>query len=256
MRPPLPAPLQLSSPFPFVGRSQELATLRSLIPRLPGEGGRVALLGGEAGSGKSRLVREVAAQAATEGVMVLYGASDPVVRTPFGPFVQALSQLVRASDARTLHEDMGPAGGELTRLLPDLELSAGELPPPGKTDPDTGRHRLHTAFEDLLSNVSARLPVLLLVEDVHWADTQTLHLLRHLAWARRARMLVLATFRDTEVEMPPDLAGTLADLRRCDDLVPSSWTGSARKAWPNSSAGPPAATGWAPTRTWSRRFGR
>src|SRR5215469_11916275 len=102
MPPPLPGPLRLASPSPFVGRSRELAALRALVPRLPGEGRRVALIGGEAGAGKSRLVREFAREVAAEGVLVLYGACDPVVRTPFGPFVEALSQLVRVTDVETL----------------------------------------------------------------------------------------------------------------------------------------------------------
>ena len=76
----LPGPLRLTSTFPFVGRSAELETLRSLMPQAQGEGRRVALLGGEPGSGKSRLVREFAAEAADDGALVLYGACDAVVR--------------------------------------------------------------------------------------------------------------------------------------------------------------------------------
>jgi Mrp family chromosome partitioning ATPase len=80
----LPAPLRISSPFPFVGRGTELEVLRTLLPRADGEGRRVVLLGGEPGSGKSRLVREFAAQAAREGALVLYGACDAVVHAPYG----------------------------------------------------------------------------------------------------------------------------------------------------------------------------
>ena len=81
----LPAPLRLTPSFPFAGRSQELTTLRTLLPQAHGEGRHVALLGGEPGSGKSRLVREFAHEAAAEGVLVLYGACDAVVRTPYQP---------------------------------------------------------------------------------------------------------------------------------------------------------------------------
>ena len=76
----LPAPLRLTSTFPFVGRSAELNTLRTLMPSAEGEGQRVALLAGEPGSGKSRLVREFARAAASAGALVLYGACDAVVR--------------------------------------------------------------------------------------------------------------------------------------------------------------------------------
>src|SRR5215217_3747714 len=126
--PGLPAPLRLTPSFPFVGRSPELTTLRALLPDARSEGGRVALLAGEPGSGKSRLVRELAQDAATDGVLVLYGACDAVVRTPYGPFVTALQQLVRAGEPDVLRADLGTAGGELTRLLPDLAQRVGELP--------------------------------------------------------------------------------------------------------------------------------
>jgi ATP/maltotriose-dependent transcriptional regulator MalT len=215
----LPGSLRLTSTFPFVGRSSELETLRALMPTAEGEGRRVVLLSGEPGSGKSRLVREFAAEAAGAGALVLYGACDAVVRTPYGPFVEALEHVTRVVDPAELRAALGTSGGELTRLLPDLAGRVGDLPAPVDADADTERHRLHTAVTDLLVGLSAR-PVLLVLEDGHWADTSTLLLLRHLARAAgNARVLLLATFRDTEADLPDTLAQTLADLRRSDDVV-------------------------------------
>src|SRR4051794_22154105 len=213
-------------PLPFVGRATELSTLRALLPRAEGEGRRVVLLGGEAGSGKSRLVRELASRAASEDVLVLYGACDAVVRSPYGPFVEALDHLERTVDADELRAALGPTGGELARLLPDLPARVGGLPAPVAADPDTERHRLHTAVADLLTGVSHGRPVLLVVEDGHWADTPTLLLMRFLTRAAgRARLLLLATFRDAEVDLPPTLVEALADLRRSDDVVRLRLTG-------------------------------
>ena len=179
---PLPGTARALRPsFPFVDRPREMATLRSLLPRAQSEGRRIALVGGEPGSGKSRLVREIAHQAAKDGALVLYGACDAVVRTPYRPFVEALDQLVRASDPAELRDDLGPAGGELTRLLPDLRSRVGDLPEPVVADQDTERHRLNAAVSDLLVAASRRRPLLLVFEDGHWADTPTLLLLRHLA---------------------------------------------------------------------------
>ena len=184
----LPGPLSLSSGFPFVGRESELVTLRSLVPWAPGEGRRIALVGGEAGSGKSRLVREFAGEAAESGANVLYGACDAVVHPPYGPFVEALGELRAGTGAAT--------------------------------DPDTERHRLHTAVADLLERTGRERPVVLVLEDAHWADAPTLGLLRHLARAGgRARLLLVATFRETETDMPDALSEMLADLRRSDDVV-------------------------------------
>jgi DNA-binding CsgD family transcriptional regulator/tetratricopeptide (TPR) repeat protein len=216
----LPGPLRLPRPSPFVGRFAELAALNALVTRAAGEGRHLALRGGEAGSGKSRLVREVARHAAPSGVLVLYGACDAVVQTPYRPFVEALDQLVRATDPDVLRDELGATGGELTRLLPDLPRRVEGLAPPLSADPDTERHRLHTAVSDILVGAGRRQPVLLVLEDVHWADSATLVLLRHLARpAMESRLLVLTTFRDTEAEVPPQLADSLADLRRSEDVL-------------------------------------
>jgi DNA-binding CsgD family transcriptional regulator/tetratricopeptide (TPR) repeat protein len=218
--PDLPGSLRLPATFPFVGRSAELDALRGLVRGSESDGGRVVLLGGEAGSGKSRLVREFAAEAAGTGALVLYGACDAVVRTPYGPFVEALGRLTRVLEPGELRPALGPTGGELTRLLPELGARVGELAAPLSADPDTERHRLHTAVTDLLAGVSADRPVVLVLEDGHWADAPTLLLLRHLAQTTgTARVLLVATFRDTDAEIGGTLSETLADLRRSEGVV-------------------------------------
>lgn len=180
----------------------------------------MVLLGGEPGSGKTRLVRELASEAASDGVLILYGACDAVVRTPYGPFVEALDQLARVIDPAELRDALGTTGGELTRLLPDLPARIGDLPAPVKADPDTERHRLHTTVADLLTGISQPRPVLLVLEDVHWADAPTLLLLRFLARAAgNARLLLLATFREGEADVPQTLSEALADLRRTDAVI-------------------------------------
>jgi DNA-binding CsgD family transcriptional regulator len=217
---PLPGPLRLTPSFPFAGRGRELSALRALLPRAVGEGRRVALVAGEAGSGKSRLVRELAHELSREDAVVLYGACDAVVRTPYGPFVTALDHLVRTTDPETVRHDLGSAGGELVRLLPELPLAVGELPRAVSADADTERHRLHSAVTDLLTTTSARMPVLLVLEDVHWADAPTLLLVRHLVRAgASARMLLVATFRDAEAEMSQDLSESLVDVHRTEGVI-------------------------------------
>ncbi|MGV1049205.1 MAG: ATP-binding protein, partial [Solirubrobacterales bacterium] len=216
--PDLPGSLRSSSTYPFVGRAAELDRLGQLMPRAPGAGRRVALIAGESGVGKSRLVREFAARAGADGALVLYGACDAAVRTPYGPFVEALDRLLRVTDVAELRAAVG-GGGELIRLLPDLPALVGELPEPVAADPDTERHRLHMAVAELLAEVSRGRPILLVVEDCHWADAPTLQLMRHLARAAwSARLMLLTTFRDTEAELPRELSETLADLRRADDV--------------------------------------
>ena len=216
----LPAALRGGAPYPFVGRARELAALRSLLLLAEeGQGGQFALVSGEAGSGKSRLVREVAHDAAERGTLVLFGASDMVVNTPYQPFVEALEFLTRVADPTALKVCLGANGGELTRLLPNLELRVGPLPPPARGDPDTERHRLHTAVGDVLTRASRVRPLLLVVDDIHWADASSLSLLRHLARSiPEGRILLIATSRDRSEDVQPGLAETLAELSRLDHL--------------------------------------
>ena len=217
----LPGSLGPISTLPFVGREAELGKLQTVLPRAEGEGRRLVLLAGEPGAGKTRLVREFAGRAAADGALVLHGACDAVVRTPYGPFVEALDRLVRVTEPADLRGALGAGGGELTRLLPDLPARiGGDLPRPVEADPDTERHRLHTAVAELLDNAGRARPILLVLEDGHWADASTLLLLRHLmrsAW--NAHLLLVVTFRDTEADVSGELSETLADLGRSDDAV-------------------------------------
>jgi class 3 adenylate cyclase/DNA-binding CsgD family transcriptional regulator/tetratricopeptide (TPR) repeat protein len=221
----LPGALALASAFPFVGRSAELESLGAMLPLGVDDGRRLALLGGEPGSGKTRLIRELAHEAAAGGVLVLYGTSDAVVNPPYKPFVEALEFLVRVLEPDLVRRALGTGGGELTRLLPDLSARLGPFPAPVSADPDTERHRLHTAVSELLFEVGRRQPVLLVLDDVHWADPPTLHLLRHLARAGDVRILLLASFRDREPEASPELSDSLADLSRVEGVTRVRLTG-------------------------------
>ena len=215
----LPAPLRVSSLFPFVGRDRELAVLSSLI-RLAedGEGGQVAVVGGEAGSGKTRLVRELARAAAERGTLVLYGGSDPVVNAPYQPFVEALEFLVRVADPTAFARCLGTGRAELARILPDL----GPAPLPAAGEPESERRRLHSAVVELLTRVSRQRPLLLIVDDLHWADATSVRLFLHLARAAPetgARLFLLATHRDRSEDVRPEFAETLAVLARIDGVT-------------------------------------
>src|SRR5882757_4083312 len=95
--PDLPGPLRSQSAYPLAGRVSELEKLGTLLPRAEGEGRRVALIAGEPGVGKSRLVREFASAVVDSGALVLYGACDAAARAPYGPFVEALDRLARVT---------------------------------------------------------------------------------------------------------------------------------------------------------------
>ncbi len=177
-------------------------------------------MSGEPGSGKSRLLRELARALAADGAIVLYGGCDAVVRTPYGAFTEALEPLIRGSGAagRTA---AGPVSHELVRLLPELAGDDGKAHSGVReVDADAERHRLHVAVTELLTVTGAAAPVLLVLEDLHWADVSTLLLLRHLVRsASAARMLLVGTFRDVEADVPAVLVETLAELSRSEAVV-------------------------------------
>src|ERR1700742_4177986 len=116
--PDLPGSLGSTSTYPFVGRGAEMEKLRALVPRAPGEGRRIALISGEPGVGKSRLVREFATAAAADRALVLSGSCDAAVRAPYGPFVEAIDQLLRQGDIEDLRGVLAESG-ELVRLVPE-----------------------------------------------------------------------------------------------------------------------------------------
>lgn len=165
-------------------------------------------------------MRELAGRLAQEGALVLYGACDAVVQAPYGPAVEALETLVSGTNRELLRAAVGAGGRDLARILPDLPSILGDLPALVAADADAERHRLHTAVTGLLTAVGEHRPVLLVLEDVHWADAPTLHLVRHLVRAGAdARLLLVATFRDVEAEMSPVLTETLADLARSEGVL-------------------------------------
>lgn len=217
---PFPGPLRLTPAWPFAGRSAELGTLRSLWAKTAADGRRVALIAGEAGVGKTRLVREFAHEAAAGGAAVLYGVCDPELAVPYQPVVESLDHLFRHTDAVTLAADLEPMGGELVRLFPDLSARGLAIPAAPSADPETARHRLHTAVAGLLVNVSRRRPLVLILDDLHWADRSTMLLVRHLVRATAdARLLLIGGYRDTGPDLAPAVLDTLADLRRADGVT-------------------------------------
>lgn len=216
---PLPGPLRAFPTFPFVGRAAELARLEELWGRVD-DGRCVALVGGEPGAGKSRLVRELAHWVAGKGGLVLYGVGDPTSGLSYQPLTEALAHLLRHLDVDLSAVDAGPFGGELTRLFPDLPTRIAGLSAPIAAAPETERHRLHTALVDLLAGVSARIPVLLILDDLHWADRSTLLVLRHLLRTRaEARLMVVGAYRDADDEVGELLGEALAELARTPEVL-------------------------------------
>lgn len=214
----LPAELRERASAPLIGRARELRQLEDLWAVATGDaeqvlGGRIALIVGDAGIGKTRLAAELARRAHANHAYVLPGRSSEETLVPYQPFLEALRHYllgVPFAQLRATRE----YGAELARLVPELRRRAPDLPMPPEGEPETERYRLFEAVVGLLSAISERTPVLIVLDDLQWADRPTLLLLRHLARAPDpAHLLILGTYRSAEPEAG-GFADALADLRR------------------------------------------
>jgi len=196
----------------FVGRDRELERLGQLWKEVTAGELRVALLAGEPGVGKTRLAAELAWRVHGEGATVLAGRCDEDLGVSFQPFVEALRHLV--DHAPVLTGRLGRYGGELVRVVPELAERVADLPAPLRSDPETERYRLFDAVAAWLGAASAEEPLLLVLDDLQWAAKPTLLLLRHVVRAGTGRVLVLGTYRDTELTHDHPLVDIVADLRR------------------------------------------
>jgi DNA-binding SARP family transcriptional activator len=208
---PLPRPLRFPAGASFVGREAELGRLRGLWAGVSGGEQAAAFLAGEAGIGKTRLAAELARALQEEGALVLYGRCDEGLAVPYQPFVEALRPYARAIGLDRLRVELGPLAPQFGRLLPELE-GLGE---PAGGDPESARFALFEAVTGLLEAATRAQPVLLVLDDLHWAAPPTLLMLRHLIRSERTLGgLVLGTYRETEVNAAHPLSALRADLQR------------------------------------------
>lgn len=212
---PLPVPLERRGGAHFVGRTQEREQLMRAWREATGGVLRIELVGGEPGIGKTRPVSEVARVVHDEAGVVLYGRCDEEPGVPYQPIAEALRDYARECPAEDLRTQLGFLGGELRRVLPGLPDIVRGLPDPVRAEAETERYRLLEAVREFLHGIAATAPVLLVLDDLHWAARPDLALLRHLLRStERVRLLIVGTYRDTDLGPGHPLGELLADLRR------------------------------------------
>ena len=212
---PLPGLLSTGVAVPYVGREDVIDRLAALWKGVSDQGGSAAvLLSGEPGVGKTRTASEVAHLAYSGGGVVLYGRCDEDLGVPFQPFVEALDFYSGNHSAPRL----GRLSGELARLCPELPQRVSGLPSPVSSDPQTEEYRVFEAVTSWLVEASKESGLALVVDDLHWATRATLLLLHHVLKGAAAdsasKLLVIGTYRDTELDRVHPLTAVLADLRR------------------------------------------
>ncbi len=231
----------------YVGRSDLRAHLAERRRAVGVGGTHTVLLAGEPGVGKTRTAAEVARAAYADGAMVLYGRCDEDVAAPYQPFAEAVD-FYAAHSTKTVgvttvgaavaaaghshgHDEahdhthatadlvLGHMPGELVRLVPHLAAHVPALPPPVSSDPRSEEHQLFEAVASWLVELATGHETVLVLDDLHWATRPTLLMLLHVLRSATAagpdvQLLVLGTYRDTDIDRRHPLSATMAELRR------------------------------------------
>lgn len=200
----------------FVGREQELKQLEGTFDRAISGQGSFAMVVGEPGIGKTALCEQIATYVAVRGGKTLVGHcyEEGSLSLPYLAFVEALRTYVLAREPEKLKSELGTGAAEVARIVSEIRDRV-EVEPRAAGDPEDDRWRLLQAVTGFLRNASSVQPLLIVLEDLHWADRGTLDLLLHIARnLEGARLLIVGNYRDVEVDRAHPLSSTLGELRR------------------------------------------
>jgi len=219
-------PVRRVSSGDFVGREQEMQRLREALDQAAASGGSIVMISGEAGIGKTRSVRELEQVARAEGIGVLWGRShESEGAPPFWPWQQIGSAYIASVPEQQLLEDVRENAQPLQVLLPSISELLPHLPPPDSDTPDA-EFQLFLAAANFLKHAAQRNTLLLVFDDLQWADKSTLRLLQHVVpELPGSRILIVGTYRDTEVDRTHPLSEALASMNRTEALTRLSLSG-------------------------------
>ncbi|HVW33346.1 MAG TPA: protein kinase, partial [Acidimicrobiia bacterium] len=200
----------------LVGRESELRELRAAVDSAFAGRGRIVLITGEAGVGKSRLAAECETYANLRGAQLLVGrALEDEGAPPYWPWIQLIRSYVRSHDSQTVAQTMGVGAVHIAQVVPEVRALLPALPDAPLLEPDQARFRFFDAISNFIVEASRVKPMMILLEDLHAADKQTLMLLQFVSRAAvDARVVLTATLRDPEAEDGDPIAEALTELGR------------------------------------------
>ncbi len=201
---------------PLAGRDEELAQLVGHLDRTVEGRGALVTVVGEPGVGKTRLTQEVLHEARERGLITLIGhCYEGEGAPPYSPWIEILARTGQIAQPEALRTLLGDGAAEVARIYPELRQILPDLPPALDLPPDQSRPYLLRCFREFMERAAREQPLLLVLEDLHWADDATLALLEHLAQtAADIPLLMLGTYRDVDLEVGRPLAKTLRQLVR------------------------------------------
>jgi tRNA A-37 threonylcarbamoyl transferase component Bud32/tetratricopeptide (TPR) repeat protein len=200
----------------FVGREYEMSTLRSGLNEARSGHGQLFLLAGEPGAGKTRLGEQLATYARLGGAQVLVGKCYEGDGAPaFWPWVQIIRSWIQELAPDALMSAMGSGASDVGQIVPEVLQKLPGLPLPPALEPEQARFRLFDSITTFLKNVSHAQPVVIILDDLHWADKPSLLLLQFVARELRdTHLLVLGTYRNTGLQAGDRLSQSLGELAR------------------------------------------
>jgi class 3 adenylate cyclase/tetratricopeptide (TPR) repeat protein len=211
-----PAARALLERTPFVGREVERAELRRCLDRAARGQGTLIMIGGEPGVGKSRLAEELVAEARQRGLLALTGhCYEMEGAPPYIPFVEMLEAAARIVPQEAFRQALGDSAPEVAKLMPELRRLFPDIPAPLEVPPEQERHYLFNCMHEFVERSSRAQPLLLVLENLHWADDSTMLLLQHIAQRlQEMPVLIVGTYRDVELDVARPLARGLRELTR------------------------------------------
>lgn len=205
----------------LVGRRAELAALTTALDSAVAGRGRLALISGEPGIGKSRLADELSTVARARGARVLWGRCWEAGGAPaYWPWVQSMRSYVRAMDEKALRRHLGASAGDVAQLVPEVADIVGTEVAVAGGDSEAARFRLFDAVTSFIVAASSDQPIVLILDDLQAADVPSLLLLRFVAGeVQHGSVLLAGTYRDVELDRDHPLTATVADLTRNPSTV-------------------------------------
>ncbi|MFK8023589.1 MAG: BTAD domain-containing putative transcriptional regulator [Ilumatobacter sp.] len=218
---PLPPAFDRSTVVKLAGRRREVSTLEAVLDDLAATGPRTVFVAGEPGIGKTRLVAEIAKTAHDAGAAVLYGRCDDSLGVPFQAWREALAHLADHVPPHVARRHLERFGPSLRMMIPSLAHTGIDdvSDAHGQLDDSSQQELLFRATADLLADVARRRRLVVVIDDMQWAHSSTLDLLRYLARHAQEPMVVIGLHRTTDLHDTHPLHDVVADLERADVAI-------------------------------------